>query len=849
MRGRRIRLGSWCCIVAALITGEACAAGDEPKGEQRSKAELNGQVTTRQADRIGGKPRAAASSRQEETAASFRRGEPGFSKTELGWPLLKNIALDQKAIWTSPTQFRLGDANWLVPLGGLTAGLLATDRDTSRHLSNSPNRLKRSRNLSDFGAASLVGAAGGLYLWGKITHDDHRRETGLLAGEALLNGLAVNTAIQFATGRERPSQDFGRGRFGQNGRSFPSDHAMAAWSVASVIAHEYPDPLTKVLAYGLASAVSASRVTGKEHFPSDVLVGSAIGWFIGQRVYRAHHDPELGGGSWETFLGLGDGESRRQPKNMGSPYVSLDSWVYAAFDRLAALGYLHSDFEGMRPWTRLECARLVGEAGDRLREQESDSPEPNRLYRALEKEFAEDVNLLGGPSNRSLHLESVYTRFAGISGKPLRDGYHFGQTIINDYGRPYAEGTNVVTGFSAWATDGPFTVYVRGEYQHAPSAPALSDPVRNVIAAADNLPLPPATPFPSVNRFRLLDTYVAMNVENWQVSFGKQSLWWGPGQGGPMMFSDNAEPVLMLRINRVSPFKLPSILGWMGPIRTEFFFGQLVGHEFIFSNPSGLIGESGRALDRQPFFEGVKLSFKPTPNFEFSVSQTSIFAGADVPLTLHTFIRTFSIHKPETGAPGDPGDRRTGIDLTYRLPRLRKWLTFYMDAFSEDQISPLAYWDKSAIHAGIYIPRLPRVPKLDFRAEGGYTDLPIDNFGGGVFYYDNRNRNGYTNLGNLMGNWIGRQGKGAQVWSTYWLSPRNTIQFSYRHQKVSQEFIPRGGTLSDLKVRADFWVRPNVSISSSVQYEKWTFPVLSPGAQSNATTSFQLTFWPGHGGQ
>jgi hypothetical protein len=623
---------------------------------------------------------------------------------------------------------------------------------------------------------------------------------------------------------------------------------MAAWSVASVIAHEYPGPLTKVLAYGLASAVSASRVTGKEHFPSDVLVGSAIGWFVGQRVYRAHHDPELGGGSWETFSELLDGETRKNPANMGSPYVPLDSWVYAAFDRLAALGYLHTDFEGMRPWTRLECARLVDEAGDRIRDEESDPPEPNRLYRALQQEFAPDLEVLGGGNNRRLQLESIYSRFTEISGQPLRDGFHFGQTLINDYGRPFAEGVSNVTGFSVWASSGRLTVYIRGEYQHAPSAPGLSDQTRQVIAQEDSLPpsfAPPSTPSTSVHRFRLLDCYVAMNFEDWQVSFGKQSLWWGPGQGGPLMFSDNAEPIPMLRISRVSPFKLPSIFGWLGPMRAEFFLGQLSAFEII-QNPSGLVGQYGHSLVPQPFVHGQRFSFKPTPNFEFGFSRTTVYGGPGYPFTLHTFLRSlFTTGNSLPGTPDKPGDRRSGMDFTYRIPGLRKWLTFYGDGFTEDQFSPIAYADRSAWRAGLYLSQFPRLRKLDLRIEGVYTDNPLGgNLCCGVFYTNATWRSGYRNRGNLIGSWIGRDGQGAQAWATYWLSPRNKIQFSYRHQKVSQEIIPEGGTLSDLGVRADFWVRPNVSISSSVQYEKWTFPVLSPGAQSNVVASFQLTYSP-----
>ena len=49
---------------------------------------------------------------------------------------------------------------------------------------------------------------------------------------------------------------------------------------------------------------------------------------------------------------------------MASPYVPLDSWIYPALERLIALGYIQSDILGMRPWTRMACARLLDDAGD-----------------------------------------------------------------------------------------------------------------------------------------------------------------------------------------------------------------------------------------------------------------------------------------------------------------------------------------------------------------------------------------------------------------------------------------------------------------------------------------------------
>ena len=387
------------------------------------------------------------------------------------------------------------------------------------------------------------------------------------------------------------------------------------------------------------------------------------------------------------------------------------------------------------------------------------------------------------------------------------------------------------------------------------SVPAPPLAARQFISRADyGLPLEPADPFPSVDRFRALDAYVAMNFENWQVSFGKQSLWWGPGEGGSMMFSDNAEPVTMLRISRVSPFKLPSIFGLMGPVRTEFFVGRLSGQDFVYGKPTGLLGQWNQPLSDQPMIHGEKISFKPTPNLEFGVSVTGLFAGAGVPFTARTFFR--SLLSPGNGTPGcftissicprlDPGDRRAGFDLTYRLPGIRNWATFYTDSFTDDEISPLAYFDRSANSAGLYFSHLPKLPRFDLRVEGVYTDNPI---GGGVccgFYYSNgRYRNGYTNDGYLIGSWIGRDGQGEQAWLTYWQGPRSHIRFRYRHQEVSRQFVPYGGTVNDGGLEASFWLGQELSVSASLQYEKWSFPLLRPGQTSNFTTSVQLTYWP-----
>jgi len=384
---------------------------------------------------------------------------PVDRQNHLGRELLKNIVGDQKAIWTSPKNLRLVDADWLLPLGIAAGGMLATDTEYSKHLSDSPSRLNFSENISNYGIGSLVGIDSGLYLWGRMTHDDHEQQTSVLGGEAALDSLAMTYALKSMFRRERPLVNDYRGSFWAGGDSFPSEHAAAAWSIASIIAHEYPGPLTSLFSYGMASLVSASRIDSKQHFPSDVLIGSTIGWLVGQSVYRNHHNPILGGGEWETYAEQNADPFDRNVSSRGSPYVELDSWIYPALERLAALGFINHEFLAMRPWTRIECAELVEEAGDELQAERIDSSEANQLYDALLQEFRTDAEVSSAGVEPSLHVESVYAGATNITGQPLNNSYHFGQTIINNFGRPYEQGFNSVSGFSGWSTAGrlPFT--------------------------------------------------------------------------------------------------------------------------------------------------------------------------------------------------------------------------------------------------------------------------------------------------------------------------------------------------------------------------------------------------------
>src|SRR5712692_113922 len=375
-----------------------------------------GKVSVSYAQEQGTGPKASESASEKDKPTSKTDAPPeanAVMKTSEGSRpgLVGRFVGDQQEIWTSPGRLQFSDTEWLVPLSGISAGLFVTDRDFSKSLSQNPTTISHYKTLSNAGVAALVGGAGGMWALGHVKHNEHWSETGFLAGEAALNSLLMVEGLKYSLRRERPFQGDGSGQFFQSGgTSFPSEHAAAAWSVAWVIAHEYPGPFTKIMAYGLASLVSVSRVKTRQHFPSDVVVGSVIGNLVAQNIYGRHHDSDLGGGEWRSFSQIFRGDGTYSPGNQGSPYVPLDSWVYPALDRLMALGIIDSGFVGLRPWTRSECARLLGEAGEMIDEEGAGGAEAEKVYRLLEAEFHDEAEAPNRAGHFRGRVESLYAR-------------------------------------------------------------------------------------------------------------------------------------------------------------------------------------------------------------------------------------------------------------------------------------------------------------------------------------------------------------------------------------------------------------------------------------------------------
>ena len=561
-----------------------------------------------------------------------------------------------------------------------------------------------------------------------------------------------------------------------------------------------------------------------------------------------------------------------EPSTQGSPYIPVDSWVYPAVLRLYSMGYVDHVYLGMRPWTRASLSHMLEDIDAQIEDANtygvSTAGDAQDIYAALIYFLHYDAEMQCLTHQGNFHIESVYSVARSISGTPLRDSFHLGSTIINDYGRPYENGINNYTGASGYATAGRFTFYVRGEFQGAPSAAGYSQSLAQALStidgtiflnAATGLPYNQATipmgPIATTTNGRFIEAYVSAHVLNHEISFGKQDDWLGPGLGGGMAYSNNAENIYSFRINRIEPLDIPLLSRLTGPFRYEFLIGSLRGHTYMPNpaNPGGTNPNLANVINPgDPWVHLEKISFRPTVNLEFGFERTAIWGGqGHGPITLHTFLKSFFSFASPSGygkyGRDDPGARFGAFDFSYRLPFVRNWLTLYADSEVHDDVSPIDAPHRASWRPGIYLSHVPGIPKLDLRVEAATTDPSSSNGAsqyGHFMYWETIQRQGYTNQGQLFGDWIGREDKGGQAWITYHLSGKEWLQVGLRNQKATTYFIPGGTTLNDINFQAVKRIGKDFEINGSFAYEHWKAPIYLTGQQTVTTTTIRLTWFP-----
>ena len=531
--------------------------------------------------------------------------------------------------------------------------------------------------------------------------------------------------------------------------------------------------------------------------------------------------------------------------HVGSTGVPMDSWIYPALERLGSLGLISSQSVGIRPWTRGECRRQLREAESILGGFDSldvtaevgARDEAARLLPDLERELRE-------PDGAStVVLESAYARVGVIAGPALTDGFHFGQTWSNDFGRPLGRGTSAIAGYAARAVSGRLFLYSRQELQTDPGLPALTQARADLFNSLDNIPFqPPGTPTPAgalispapaiagFVRTRPIELYAGIAFAGNAVSFGKQEIYWGPTTMGSFSFSSNAEPTYNLRLLATRPHPFPLVPD-LGSYRFDLIFGKLSGHQ----HPA------------RPYYNGQKITLNFGGNLEVSATRWSILWGVNHPITLGTLKNNlFSANSTGNGLFGDrtdPGDRKSAFDFRLHVPGISHYLTLYADSYADDEPNPLSAPRRQSWSPGLYLARLPRLPHADLRFEMASSEELARDEGGTRVFINNQYRDGNTNKGFLLGNAVGRDARAFEGRVGYWISARTRVEGAYRQTKGGR-FLPGGSTISDAFGNVSYGISEGWRADLFAQYERFLVPSYLPGAQRNGSARIQITWTP-----
>lgn len=205
--------------------------------------------------------------------------------------ILGRLGEDFKYLATSPT--RLDKTSAFITLGLLGVGGLLYVQDEAIRDYAQDHRSSFLDNLADVGTLVgypyCVGLAG---LWGGagyLVKNEKMKTTSLLSLESFVVANTISISFKLSTGRARPKRDRGSNSYSpfsldMSDTAFPSGHATAIFSIASVFADQYQSPWAGLLAYGLAFLSAWERISDDKHWASDVFGGMVLGTVVGKSV-------------------------------------------------------------------------------------------------------------------------------------------------------------------------------------------------------------------------------------------------------------------------------------------------------------------------------------------------------------------------------------------------------------------------------------------------------------------------------------------------------------------------------------------------------------------------------------
>jgi hypothetical protein len=402
-----------------------------------------------------------------------------------------------------------------------------------------------------------------------------------------------------------------------------------------------------------------------------------------------------------------------------SPSVPPDSPYYRDLDKLVAFGLALPPILGQKPYSRSEFARMTAEAMGRWKEEEGGDPpaadsfesyikagERRRqigiILKRLESEFGEELTDMGAIEGERMRyrvhpLEEFVFYGTYLSSAPTTIPQDNGRGTINAVINPlrdYDLGRHPV--FGTVSAEEAVARFKAGKYFSGYFRPRFEVDIPRVD--------------PMGGHVYVQNAQGAFRAGNFEFRFGRDSMVWGPGDRGSLLFSTNPRPFDGVWITNPTPARLPWVFKHLGRWRYTLY-GINLGPEYV---------------RKWAWLAGYKFSLAPARYVELGFGHAVQIGGEGAPTpSFLDVLGEFTGFRPAGTDPNSPNltNHTFEIDLLVRIPQLRG-LQIYGNVAIED------YWKSvkktltqgCSYLGGIYLPALNPSGTMDLRAEYVHTN-------------------------------------------------------------------------------------------------------------------------------
>ena len=434
-----------------------------------------------------------------------------------------------------------------------------------------------------------------------------------------------------------------------------------------------------------------------------------------------------------------------------STNVPLNYWSYDDVDRLIGMGLIDSALSGTRPYTRLEMARLIGEAMGNFEKRTNKNEIVQAIFSRLKREFEDELislNVLEGHSPATLikPLDTISLRY-------LHSGHD--TFIENNKGDELSGGSNF-----------KFRVSSRGR---------LWDHLGFYLQPEFELRRDEGD---WLYEQEIREGYGKLELYNIEIEGGRDSLWWGPGRHGALFLTNNAKPYeYVIKISNPRPILLPWIFKYLGPFQVTLFWAEL---------------EKDRVVSKAKLL-GQRINFKPHPVLEIGFTRIYTWGGKEEE---ESFKRLWDGLKTKGGTSrkGSPTVSKyntlAGMDISLKIPKLDRFvpivktLTLYGELGSDDENKGGLHTGEMGYLAGGYFGDLFLTGRTDLRIEYAVNN----SYGDRDWYLHHYYRSGMTYKGDYFGHHMGNDAKDVYIRLTHYISKDWLIGFDYDREWKSSPF-------------------------------------------------------------